>query len=381
MVLDTARSLWAEPRVADPPARPRQDGALVALVALGAVGEGLLRPDVTWRALSVLVVVALAPTLAWRRTHPLAATATAFGTYAALQLLSLAVGAGWDGLNTGAFVLLLPYALVRWGSGRDAATGLAVVMVPVVLSATSVPADDVVAGGVVVLLSAAVGLAVRFRDRARVQATGAVKLREREQLARELHDTVAHHVTAIAVRAQAGRVLASSDPTAAAALAVIEAEASRTLAELRDMVGALRHGEEPDRSPARGVADIARLTAAGDGLPVEVALSGDPAGLRPSVDAALYRLAQESITNARRHARNATRVRVTVDAGTERVSLTVDDDGDPAPPDAGGRGGFGLVGMAERAKLLGGTFEAGPQGRRGWRVHAELPRGRGERAS
>ena len=101
---------------------------------------------------------------------------------------------------------------------------------------------------------------MRYRASSRLRETDQVKLREREQLARELHDTVAHHVSAIAIRAQAGRALAPSRPDAAVdALEVIEEEASRTLDELRAMVGALRQGEEPDLAPQRGVADIERL--------------------------------------------------------------------------------------------------------------------------
>ena len=102
----------------------------------------------------------------------------------------------------------------------------------------------------------------------------------------------------------------SSDPAAALdALAVIEEEASRTLTEMRAMVGALRQGEEPDLAPQRGVADLQRLASGPAERPrVQVELSGDLDGLGPSVDAALYRLAQESITNALRHARHATRV-------------------------------------------------------------------------
>jgi signal transduction histidine kinase len=174
-------------------------------------------------------------------------------------------------------------------------------------------------------------------------------------------------------------VAATRPEAALEALAVIEEEASRTLAEMRTMVTALRQGDEPELAPQRGAADIARLADATPGQPgprVDVELAGDLTALWPPVDAALYRLAQESITNALRHARHATRVVVRAEGDADEVRLTVSDDGDTGFG-AGGSGtpGFGLVGMTERAHLLGGTLEAGPRpDGGGWTVRAVLPR-------
>jgi signal transduction histidine kinase len=104
-----------------------------------------------------------------------------------------------------------------------------------------------------------------------------------------------------------------------------------------------------------------------------VTLSGEFDDLSPAVGAAIYRLAQESVTNARRHGRHATQVTVAITGDADRVRLTIDDNGSAG---AGGRApaGYGLVGMRERAALLGGTFHAGPAAERGWRVEAILPR-------
>ena len=144
---------------------------------------------------------------------------------------------------------------------------------------------------------------------------------------------------------------------------------------MRTIVGALRRGEQSDLTPQPGVADIERLARSTGNPPhVDVTLTGDLDELPPSVDAALYRLAQESVTNALRHARHATLVHVVVTGDDDHVRLTVRDDGDARPADAGSSSGFGLLGMAERARLLGGTFEAGPNRDRGWTVHAELPK-------
>lgn len=381
MLRDAARSLLAEPRAPDPPARVWRDWALVGALVPVVVLEGVLREDLVWRVASVVVALALLPTLLWRRTHPLAAVVAAFGLLAVVDAASLAAGVDWMGLDTTAFVVvvLLIYSLLRWASGRHAVIGLAVFSILVLLSGRDAPASNVVQGGLFMLAVAAVGVAVRYQSNARSRGMDQVKLLEREQLARELHDTVAHHVSAIAIRAQAGRVVAASDPAAALdALAVIEDEASRTLAEMRAMVGALRHGEEPDLSPQRGVADIERLVTVNGARPqVDLELSGDLDGLRPSVDAALYRLAQESITNALRHARRATRIHVTVSGDDDCVRLTVGDDGDAGAFDPRSASGFGLIGMAERAKLLGGTLEAGPNRNGGWTVQAVLPRDHG----
>jgi signal transduction histidine kinase len=235
----------------------------------------------------------------------------------------------------------------------------------------------------VLVTTMALGTALRYRARARARELDQAKLLERERLARDLHDTVAHHVSAMAIRAQAGLAVANSQPEAAAeALRLIEAEASRALTEMRTLVRVLRRedlrppdpaGYQPaELAPSPGIADVeqfARRTRSGPVVDVEIV--GDVADVPPSVGAAIYRLAQESVTNARRHARHATRVQVRVSADDTVVRLRVSDDGDARPA---GSPGYGLVGMIERAGLLGGTCEAGPNPDRGWTVTAVLPR-------
>ena len=370
---NAVRSLWAEPRVPNPPTRVWRDWALVAVLVPLAVLEVILREDLVWRPVALVLGAAPVFTLLWRRTHPLVVVAVAFGAQTLADVATLFGADESAVLYTTAYVLLLPYSLFRWGSGRDAAIGLAMILVGLFISDTGL--DLVIAIGFF-LFSAALGAAIRYQASSRLREMDQVKLREREQLARELHDTVAHHVSAIAIRAQAGRTLAAADPNAAVdALEVIEEEASRTLAEMRTMVGALRQGEEPDLAPQRGVADIERLArSAGDSPRVDVELSGDLDDLPSSVEAGIYRLAQESITNAVRHARHATRVKVSVVGDDRSVRLTVSDDGDASSLSASASSGYGIAGMTERAKLLGGTLEAGPSRDRGWTVDAVLPR-------
>jgi signal transduction histidine kinase len=340
-----------------------------------AVLETILRPDLPWRAISLILAVGLAPTLLWRRTRPLPMVAIAFVT---MGLALFLTGGDQPELYTLAYLLILPYSLFRWGSGRAAVIGMAIILAKICLSTVSdsFGLADAVAGFVVVFSTFALGAAFRYRASARMRELDQVKLLERERLARDLHDTVAHHVSAIAIRAQAGLATAAFQPDAATdALRVIEAEASATLAEMRSMVHVLRRNRPAELAPSPRITDLEQLAGpARAGPSVKVEIFGDLDNLPPSVGAAIYRLAQESITNARRHARHATRIVVRVAADDAQVHLRVSDDGDTSPVRPAGAPGYGLIGMIERVNLLGGTCEAGPDPDRGWSVTAVLPR-------
>ncbi len=369
------RSIWDEPPPRDPPARGWRDWALVAALVAAAVLEGLLRPDVPWRVLSIVLTVGILLTLLWRRTRPLLMIALAF---IPATVVTLVIGTDTPSLDVVAFVLLLIYALFRWGSGRAMVIGAAIVLGRLVLYYATEPVvvEDVLGSLAVLLAVSAVGLAVRFRVRARSRELDQVKLVERERLARDLHDTVAHHVSAMAIRAQAGLVTAEAQPGAATeALRDIEAEASRALAEMRALVRVLRTNEPAELTPGPRIADLAQLAGPSRGGPtVDVELAGDVDGLSPPVSAAVYRLAQEAVTNARRHARHATRIAVSVAADEQTVRLSVNDDGETSTARSPASAGYGLTGMVERAGLLGGTCQAGPDPGRGWTVTAVLPR-------
>lgn len=375
MITDALRSLWAEPRAADAPERVSRDWVLVVGLMVTALLEGLLRDDVAWRPVATVVAVGLAPVLLWRRTHPLASVVVGFGTAMVLGLASLVGGAPSVGLDTMIYVLVLVYALVRWGSGPEIVIGLGVVLVAAVIgmAADDVGRAEVVGGFAILTAAAADGAAFRYRAESWRRALDQIRSQERVGLARELHDTVAHHVSAIAVQAQAGRAMAGRRPEAGLeALAVIEGEASRTLAEMRAMVRVLRDGAPAEYAPQPGVADLATL-ARRDPVPVvDVTLPDDLGELPLQVDAAVYRLAQEALTNALRHARDASRVEIRVDDGAGRLRLRVTDDGRTDPVRSASHG-FGLLGMAERVQLLGGTLSAGPAPEGGWTVEAELP--------
>ena len=376
MATDALRSLWAEPRPTNAPDRGPRDWALVAALVGWSVLEVLLREDLAPLPVLLVAVLAVVGPLLWRRSHPLVAVAVSFGTLTIVDTVRILTGSQGGLLNSMAAALILAYALFRWGSGREAASGLGIIVVWLAVTYVADPMTlaDTVAGYAFFLFAAALGAAIRYRAKVRLRDLDQARSREREQLARELHDTVAHHVSGIAIQAQAGRAIAVSHPERAAeALAVIEDAATLTLTELRAIVGVLRTPQDTALAPQPGVVEVARLATDGRARPrVEVTLVGELDDLSPAVGAAVYRLAQESVTNARRHARHATQVTVAVAGDADQVRLTIDDDGSAA----GGRtsAGYGLVGMRERASLLGGTFRAGPAAERGWRVEAILPR-------
>jgi signal transduction histidine kinase len=375
VITNALRPLWAEPRAGAVPERVSRDWVLVGALMVTALLEGVLRDDVAWRPFVTIVAVGLAPVLLWRRTHPLVCVVVGFGTGMALGLASQLAGIPGVGLNTMIYILVLAYALVRWGSGREIVIGLAVVLVAAVVSiATDYSGPAELFGGFGVLVAAAAGgAAFRYRAESRRRALDQIRSQERVALARELHDIVAHHVSAIAVQAQAGRAMARQRPEAGLeALAAIEGEASRTLAEMRAMVRVLRDGAPTEYTPQPGVADLVSLARCDPVPVVDVQVPDDLDELPRQVDAVVYRLAQEALTNALRHARNASRVEIRVVQGGGRLRLRVTDDGQTDPARPAGHG-FGLLGMTERAELLGGTLRAGPAPGGGWAVDAELP--------
>jgi signal transduction histidine kinase len=374
------RTLLAEPRPPDAPGRVWRDWVLLAVCLTGVVLEATLRENVVWRPVAVVLAVWLSVLPLWRRTRPLAMVVLAFGAILVLEVASLVVPPPESvGLYAGVVVLVLVYALPRWGSGREIVLGggMILAVVALVIATDDTPVVEKVAGFAFLLMPAVIGASVRFRATAQKRLLERVRSGEREMLARELHDTVAHHVSAMVIRAQAGRVVAGTDPAAAVeALEGVEEEGARTLEEMRALVATLRNGGAgAELAPPAGVADLESLVRAPGGrLRIDLELAGELDALPPVMDAAVYRIVQESVTNAMRHAVDATEVIVRVTGEPQRIRVTVQDNGTRA---GRGRDGYGLAGLRERAALLGGELTAGP-GEAGWRVEAELPRGRAD---
>jgi DNA-binding NarL/FixJ family response regulator len=267
------RQLWAEPRAPDPPPVGRGDVALLLVILGVAAMEVALRPELELGSYHVVAAFLVLPMLLGRRAQPLLMVALTFGGLTLASLVATAPGSRPPAPDSTAFVLMLPYALLRWGSGREVLAGVGVLAAAIGLDQwwAGAPVGDVLGGLAVVSASTAFGASARARERVRRQELAYVRLGERERLARDLHDTVAHHVSAIAIQAQAGLAGAPHRPAAATeALAVISAEASRTLAEMRAMVHVLREADgvaTPELTPAPSVTDLVRLAQAGGPWP------------------------------------------------------------------------------------------------------------------
>jgi signal transduction histidine kinase len=197
---------------------------------------------------------------------------------------------------------------------------------------------------------------------------------ERARIARELHDVVGHSVSVMTVQASAARMLLRPDQEKEhEALLVVEQTGREALAEMRRMVGVLRRPEEaPALAPQPSLEYLDKLVqqARETGLPVELRIEGEPVQLPAGVDLTAYRLVQEGLTNALKHAR-AQHAEVSVRYGDGHIEVTVSDDGHG---DGGGDGGgHGLVGMRERISVYGGELEAGPRAGGGYRLRARLP--------
>jgi signal transduction histidine kinase len=231
------------------------------------------------------------------------------------------------------------------------------------------------------LVVAAEALGDSRRQRDETQQAMAVTLEdqaamgERARIARDLHDVVAHHVSAIAVEAETARLTTEGMPEEGRAhLESIGQTARDALDEMRRLLGVLREDAngEPAREPQPGLARLDELvdTARAAGSPVALTLKGRMTPLPPGVDLCAYRILQEALTNARRHAPGAA-VDVELDYGDEALRLRVRDHGPgAAEPDPGGHG---LLGMRERATMAGGTLTVGPADGGGFAVEAELP--------
>jgi signal transduction histidine kinase len=228
-------------------------------------------------------------------------------------------------------------------------------------------------------------LARQQGERARQAGQRSAVLAERARIAREMHDVVAHHMSMIAVQAETAPYRIAGLPEGAAAeFAALSQAAREALTDMRRLLGVLRSTGEPDpeRVPQPGLADVPALvdSARRAGAEVALVMPGRASAVAPVVGLTAYRIVQESLSNAARHAPGAPIcVRVDEEAGVIGVSVVNDAGGAPlsgaasGPREPDGTGGHGLAGMRERVALVGGQLRAGPEPAGGFAVRAELP--------
>jgi signal transduction histidine kinase len=345
-----------------------------------AIALGMTIPLIVRRRwpLAVFAVVALAAFAQWLaritiRPHDLAFLVALY-TVAAYRSRRWTLAA----LAVGALGAALEWAQVAQRTGFNLA-GLVAPLV--VVSATGVLGTTLRTrrGYLVELEQRAVRLE-RERD---AQARAAVA-EERARIAREMHDMVAHRVGVIVSQADgASYVFDSAPEQARAALGVIADSGRAALSELRRLLGVLRNDEGQGAGPQPGVGDIDRLVEdlRASGLPVRYTIVGGRPSVEPGLALTVYRVVQESLTNTLKHAGPTTATSVVLRHQPGLVEVQVTDAGGveaptepPSAPD-GLPSGHGLVGMAERVAMYGGTLRAGPRPGGGWQVEACLPTG------
>lgn len=353
-------------------------GVVAAVLAVAAfvstdvatVDPRLHEPD----ALATVATAVAAGSLAWRRTRPRA-------SYAVFLAGAFVVSATFHYIAIlGILLLLSLYSLARHGRRRDALIGLgAGLACYAVLGLAGVPdlrTKDVLLAAALLVAAWATGEAVRSRREQQQAQLHTAVTEERLRIARELHDVVAHSMSLIAVQAGVGAHVIRTDPGAAEhALEVIAETSRRALDQTRSMLGMLREQtDDGTRPPSQGVDDLPGLVAdlRTAGLEVDLVRSGSTPGLDAAVSLTAYRIVQESLTNIIKHSAAAAAT-VTVGATDRALSIEVSDPG-PARSARRNESGHGLIGLDERARLLGGTVTYGARDD-GFCVRATLPVG------
>jgi signal transduction histidine kinase len=372
------------------------DVAVSGVVAFVGLASAVSQPG-GWAATGVGLGMAVA--LLFRRTHPSAVTVVV----AALALVQ--VIARWGPLAFDVAVLIALYSVVKYGRRlRDGVLAGAVAAVGVLLAAAQTP-------GVVMwwvtalwytLVTGAVWLValnVRTRrlyvlsleeraatlEREREAESRAAVAEERTRIARELHDVVAHSMAVMIVQADGARFMLDRDPEQARAAVKVVADTGRSaLEEMRRLVGVLRDAGPAGADVVAADPEHRRLALAelpdllarfrDAGLRVRDAVTGEPPTLPPGLELTVYRVVQEALTNALKHAGVGATVDVRMTYSADAIEVRVVDDGrgrpvvSPGPP-----GGHGLLGMRERVTVYDGSLTAGPRPAGGWQVRVRLP--------
>ncbi len=367
-------------------------GAFLVVGQVGLhLGDGSGFSGTAPAAVTAVVDAAIAVPLVWRRRYPLGSLVAVAAVMVAPRAFGQIALPLWGGLGCLVFAL---YSASRWAA-RPKDT-LALVVPALVLVALGVEIPHFSAPGEyafsvpVILLGWLIGQGMRRwsqmslllrRHLDEMEQTEAARhsaavVDERARIARELHDVVAHAVSVMVVQSGSARLKLRSDPAASEeALRSVEQTGRQALVEMRHMLGLLRSDNGgPALAPQPSMRGLAALVDSmrSAGHDVELRTGGVPVGLPPGMDLSAYRIVQEALTNAVRHA-GAVPVRARVTWGSRALELEVVNARPVAPVPRPDGSGHGLVGMRERCELFGGTLTVGRTPDGGFRVHARLP--------
>jgi signal transduction histidine kinase len=356
-------------------------------------GAGTHVAGPTWLTAALPLVIALP--LLWRRRAPLLVCSLVL---AGIALQAVVSGDSPEGLGLILLWVLVPFSVAAYGDRRQGMVGLGLTLATFGVYAaenadiTSGRAGDLWAGAfflIVAVGSWLAGAVVRGRrERASLQAQArlvehearAAIDEERSRIARELHDIVAHNLSVVVLQAAGARAQAPPDAGDTSTLEKIERSGREALVEMRRLLGVLRRDDDDQAaslSPTPGIDELPRLAERlqSAGLDVELRLDTTGASLSPALHLSVYRIVQEALTNALKHAGPQARVVVKVECDGDALTVEALDDGSGRPQQEGSRadGGHGLIGMRERAALFGGEVRAGPRPGGGFAVHARLP--------
>jgi signal transduction histidine kinase len=362
---------------------PAADVALAAALAVyGALDVFLTHEWHGNKAVSGVVVLAMALALAWRRAAPRVTLLVPAGGLVFLSLL-------YVGSETGANLFILiaaAYSVALYE--RDPLTAAAVYLITAAVHTARTPevhgAGDWLWEFVMFGLAFGVGLAMRTRQaRTAALEENAYALQiaaaedERRRIARELHDIVSHGLGVMVLQAGAADQVLDRDPGRAhEVLASIRGVGEEAIGQMGTLLGLIRGDGETSLEPQPTLADLKALVARTSeaGLRTELVVHGTRRQLPPGVELSAYRIVQEGLTNALKHA-SAARTTVTLRYGDRELQVEVADDGRSANGNGPGSR-RGLAGMAERVAVFGGHLQAGPGPKGGWVLRADFPVGR-----
>lgn len=368
------------------------DAVLAAAFAVGATAENINSSSLHPLGASIPTSLAACAALAWRRRAPVVTLAVVVASL----LVSTAFGVSPNSTVMLVVVLCAMYSLAAYAPPRNALVGavLGVVLtwVSFLIHGTDTPVADLFWMAVLLGIPWAAGKLVRERSQRALLAEDRADIAEREReeraklavaderarIARELHDVVAHNVSVMVVQAGAGRRMLDQDPARSrAAFEAIEDTGRQALAEMRRLLGVLRKNDEQlALAPQPSLEHIGTLLeqVREAGLPVTLQIEGEPRPLPVGVDLSAYRIVQEALTNALKHAGPASgQVLLRYGEGDLEIEISDDGRGAPSKQPALVSGGNGLVGMRERVALYGGDLRSGALSSGGYSLKARLP--------